>query len=395
MKKYQLRVCILLFLIEVLLTSCTKEKKTKQQDNCVLFLYGVDTYSEDYVLYSGGSNPRLFFDVATGTSGPYCFEPGCEHQRSVYSEQGELIQQGCPAYDYLELSVFPLGDFLYYYSSGCLYQADRKGNNRKLITRLSKPYERPAVCCYTEEALYISYSFSYEYTLEADNTGKSIWRAGKKKEKPEVGVLRIPYAGTGEEILYHSDEFYEMQIAEIAYHGGKVVFRVLGLDRPSEDFDLTAPDASDWITEERKHTFSEAYCYKTATGDLTQLWAPRQYTKSYFFENSYGFMDETGSMELYHYDGERIGEAENVLWEVFPSTHNIVGWDKNTLEGVMLSDETGKEMKRSPLTWEDFNLYAVAGDSYYGFVGNKQAYISANDFWAGKKEGIRLFPNQE
>ena len=380
------------------MTSCGKEQKPIQQDSSVssvLFLYGVDTYSEDYVLYSSGSNYRLFFDVETGTVGPYCFDPGCEHQKAVYSQQGELVRQGCPAYDYSELAVFLIEDSLYYYSSGCLYQADRKGNNRKLITRLSKPYERPDVCCYTEEALYISYSFSFEYTLEENSSGKPEWRAGKKKEKPEVGVLRIPYAGTGEEVIYHSDEFYEMQIAEIAYYDGKVVFRVLGLDRPSEDFDLLSPDASEFIAEERKHTFSSAYCYKTETGNLKQLWAPRQYFKSYFFEKSYGFMDEAGVLELYQYEGVQVAETEIALWEVFPSTHGVIGWDKNTLEGVMLSDETGKEMKRSSLTWEDFNLYCVVGDSYYGYVGNKKAYVSADDFWAGKKDGIRVFPDQE
>lgn len=388
---------ILMSCIVVLLSSCGRKAKLNQSSNEVLFRAGSETYMEDIAFYHpmGQDTPLYYFDVSTKTGGPFCLDPTCEHKKSVWSETGELIEQGCPAYDYSGMAVFLCGDYMYFFSSRCLYRADRQGNNRQIVTELSKPYEMPMACFYTDEALYISYSFTYEYYQIKNKDGEAEWRAGELREKPEVGLLRIPYSGEGEEVIYHTDERYEAQVSEIEYRDGNIIFFVSWMDRPSNYVDvINDPDWKEKVDEERKHTFIEAYKYTIASEDLKQLYEPRQYIASYYYSETYGFLDDYGNLDLYRYDGEKGPEPTIDFWRIYPSTQNIIGWDKEKHEGVMVSEKTGEVIKRSSLTWNDFNLYLAVGESYYGMVDEYMAYISAKDFWSGNKDGIIILPGQ-
>lgn len=345
----------------------------------------------------GSNKPLYYFDATTRTGGVFCFDPTCEHKRSVESATGELLEQGCPAYDYSGTAVFLSGDYLYFFYERCLWQADHQGNNRKIVTRLSKPYEVMETF-FTDEALYISYKFSYEYSLDGNKNGEPEWRAGELRDKPEAGLVRIPYSGTGEELIFRTDEYYEGMVAPVKLHDGKLFFTAYGMDRPSVFIDvINDPDYKERIAEERRHTFVSAYEYAIPTGEIMQLFEPRSNTKSYFFNNSYGFMDDSGMLELYRYNGEKTVESEIALTVIHPSTHDIIGRDMDN-HVVMLSEETGKVMKCSPFTWQNFNLDKVLGESCYGVTsvdGNwYMAYVSAEDFWAGNKEGIVILPGQ-
>ena len=399
MKKIHRIMLILMSCVVVIsVSSCGRKLKSGQMNREVLFWAGLETYMGNVALYrpNGQNRPLYYFDVTTKAGGVFCFDPTCEHKMPVRSEKGELIEQGCPAYDYSELAVYLTGDYMYYYSSNCLYRADRQGNNRKTITKLSKPYGIPMACCYTDEALYISYSFSYEYYKVEKEDGELEWRVGELREKPEIGLLRIPYSGEGEEEIYHTDEYYEATIGEIECCDGQIVFFLMWMDRPSNFVDMmNDPDWKAKADEERRHTFIEAYDYRIATGDLKQLFAPRQCIASFFFSETYGFLDDYGTLGLYRYDGEEAVKPEIGFWRIYPSTHDIIGWDYEKRGGVMVSEKTGKVIKESPLTWEDFNLYLAVGESYYGMVDNYKAYISAADFWAGNKDGIIILPGQQ
>ena len=37
----------------------------------------------------------------------------------------------------------------------------------------------------------------------------------------------------------------------------------------------------------------------------------------------------------------------------------------------------------------------VVGDSFYGHVGMQRGYISAEDFWAGDRDGIVCYPDDQ
>lgn len=385
-------------LLCMFLFGCGKKQKTEERERSeTLFRFGSETYTSDYVLYhpAGSSRPMYYYNAVDKEGGIFCFDSTCEHKESVWSEKGELIKQGCPAYDYSELAVYLTGDYMHYFSSNCLYRADRQGNNRKIITKLSKPYESPIVCCYTDEALYINYTFSYEYSLVENEDGDPVWRAGRLKEKPEAGILRIPYSGEGEKELYHTDSYYDAKIADIECRDGHIYFLVYGMDRPSSFVDMiNDPDWADKVAEEQKHTYIEAYDYEISSGEMKQLFAPRQFVGCFYFSETYGFLDNNGTLELYHYDGGKATQPEISFWNVYPSAHDIIGWDNEKHEGVMVSEKTGKVVKRSSFTWEDFNLYLAMDDGYYGMVGSDMAYISAKDFWAGNKAGIVLLPGQ-
>ena len=383
------RVCLLTVccLVCILFSSCGRKAEPDQPD------------MDDIMFYRpmGSNQPLHYFDAATRTGGVFCFDPTCEHKRLVESATGGLAEQGCPAYDYSGTAVFLSGDHLYFFCERCLWQADRQGYNRKIITRLSKPYEGTEAF-FTDEAMYISYIFTYEYSPVENENGEPEWRVGELREKPEAGLVRIPYSGEGEELIYCTDEYYEGMVAPVRYRDGRLYFAVYGMDRPSIFVDVVNdPDWKEKVAEERRHTYVAAYEYTVSTGEIKQLFAPRPNTKSYFFSNTFGFLDDSGTLELYRYNGEKTVESEIAFSVIHPSSYDIVGRDKDN-HVVMVSEETGKVMKRSPLAWQDFNLDKVIGESCYGTTsvgGNGYtAYISAEDFWKGNKDGILILPGQ-
>lgn len=374
-------------LVVILLSSCGRKEEPNQTDIDSIIFYRP----------MGSNKPLYFFDAANRTGGVFCFDPTCEHIKTVESATGELVEQGCPAYDYSGTAVFLSGDHLYFFYERCLWQADRQGYNRKIISRLSKPYEGTEAF-FTDEAMYISYIFTYEYSSVENGSGEPEWRVGELREKPEAGLLRIPYSGTGEELIYCTDENYEGTVVPVKYRDGQVYFAVYGMDQQGVFIDaVNDPDWKEKVAEERRHTYVAAYEYTVSTGEIKQLFAPRPNTKSYFFSNTYGFLDDSGTLELYRYNGEKTAESEIALSVIHPSTYDIVGRDKDNYV-VMMSEETGKVMKRSPFTWQDFNLDKVLGESCYGVTSVGEtwytAYISAEDFWEGNKEGIIILPGQ-
>lgn len=391
MRKNSILIIVVGVLLGTVLSSCGRKATPKQSDSG-------ETYMERVYFYkpSGSNRPLYFFDTSVEEGGPFCFDPACEHRMAVRTESGEVVEQGCPAYDYSDIGVFLSDDYMYFFVSPYLYRADRQGNNRKVIAKLTAPYEGPYAWCYTDEAFYMSYTLSYEYSMVEKDDGTAEWRAGKLREKPEAGLLRIPYSGEGEEVLYHTDEFYEGQIGEIKYHDQQICFVVYGMDRPSNFVDvINDPEWKEKVADEKNHTFIEAYDYEIATGNMKLLFEPRTYIANYYFSDTYGFLDDSGTLELHRYEGAKAPQPEVDFWRIYPSTHDIIGWDKEKHEGVKVSEETGEVLNQSPLTWEDFNLIRVIGSHYYGMVDTYMAYISEEDFWDGNKDGIIILPGQD
>ena len=397
MRRFHKLLIVVIGIVCIFLTACGKKKKSEEQANTnVLFPYDGATYSENYVLYqkSGQNSCLWFFDTATKSAGPYCFDPTCAHKRAVRDMNGNIIEEGCLAFE-IDRTPFPCGDYLYYYSEYPLrlYRTDRQGNNQEIIAEPDGPYGNIFQVYYTDEALYLGYNIEYEYTQVETNDGKKQWRAGELRDKREAGILRISYDGKTE-VIYRSDEYYTMLVAEFHYYDGKLRFLVMGEDRPHVNLDMSDPDFDEQLAEDRKHQVSEAYEYTISTGELKQTFHFQPYTVSYFFDEFYGVLDESNRLILYTYDGEKIAESEIAPMDVVISDQGIIGVDLTTYDYFMLDEKTGKVLKRTPLIWEDMSLFAVVGDSYYGYVQNSRAYISAEDYWAGNKDGIVIFPGE-
>lgn len=383
------------FLI-ILFVGCGNEKKDGQSNERVIFYRDGGTYAESYALFTNGG-PRCYYDVEHEYAGPYCFDPGCEHKRPVRNDAGEVIRQGCLAYDYTDEPVFLCGDYLYFISSYCLYRADRQGNERKKIVEFTAPYEIYGNnCYYTEEALYIAYSVSYEYSPVESNEGNSGLKVGKQKEKPETGVLRIPFIDGKEEVIFHSDEQYAMQIVEFWSYDGHLIFMVQSMDRPSNYVDYNADNWKELIEDERCHTFLEVYDYCESTGEIKRIVEPRSNIGIYFFSKVFGIIEEEpGHLELFRYSGEKVGITEESLFFGVASDKGIIGWSNDTHEWILLDELSGKVMKRSPITRQEFSLSVVVGESCYGYVldseGNYvRAWISFNDLWEGNRKGMKI-----
>lgn len=398
MKRFLKTMGIFLCLLICFISGCNKNTREEISSNRVIFFRDGGTYSESYALFTN-SGPRCYYDVESGNEGPYCFEAGCEHKRSVHNDNDEVIQQGCLAYDYTDYPIFLCGDYLYFFSSRSLYRADRKGNNREKLAELTSPYELNGACCYyTQEAFYIAYTMSYEYSLVENSDGVSGWRVGARREKPESGVLRIPFSGSKEEVIYHSDKQYEMQVVEFWSYDGHVLFMLQSMDRPGNFVDLKEDNWQELVEEERRHTFLEVYDYSVSSGEVKRLVEPRSNIGIYFFSEVYGIAEkEPGSLELFNYNGDRVALTEGTQRFGISSDRGIFGWDNDTGEGVMLDEKNGKIVKRSPFTINDFSISVIVGKSCFGYVYDSEgnyvrAWISTDDFWTGNKSGIRVFP---
>ena len=365
------------------------------QGEGVVFYRG-NTYTAENMFYLDNPGLKKIFDVESHQTMPYCFDPGCEHRHEKRSLDGtEVLEEGCPAYDYTEHSVFIYEEHLYFFDDGCLYQADLAGVNRKEISRLSKPYTIiQGDCYYTDEAMYVPYILYYDLILYKKD-GKEEWLPGERKEKQEAGVLRIPYSGEGESVIFRSNEYYDMQVVSLWRHDGCICFQVIGRDCPFSVIQEEAGD--DWqatMNVDLQHSFTEAYDYVIETGEIRSFaYEKPSHGGFYFFRDVYGVIQDSGKLELHRYSGELTAETE-VPFSGVISDQYLIGYNMENSKGVLLNQENGKVVKTSPLTWDDFLIEVVVGDSYYGSVTSdktKNAYISANDYWEGNKSGIVVF----
>ncbi|MBR7019460.1 MAG: hypothetical protein IKI15_00205 [Lachnospiraceae bacterium] len=368
-------------------------------DGRIVFFRDDATYTEDYVLFSNSDMGIWYFDVTTGQSGRYCFDPTCEHKHAVYSPDGKtLLEEGCFSHE-LASWPFPCGEYIYYYHYGPSYLArtDRTGNNREILWEPQRPYGPPACIYFTDEAVYIAYQNSYEYKLVEGSNGETVWVSGNLKEKLEVGVVRVPYSGGKEEVIFRSDEYYNMGIYEFEYYNGKLRFLIGGMDRPANnDIDLMQ-DPEVWqplVEEERQHTLTIAYEYTITTGAIRKIFELKPYTGSYFLQESYCTVDGDFKLSLYSYDGAKLWEAANPM-DVVVSDHGLIAVDMKSNQYSLLDEKTGAVLKTSPFTWDDFRMDVVVGDSFYGHVGMQRGYISAEDFWAGDRDGIVCYPDDQ
>ena len=351
-----------------------------------------DTFTEEYRIYNDtyhGQVIKMIFDVRTGRTVPFCFDVACEHIPSDYKDEDD--KSSCVAYDFGVFPIYLNKQCLYYIQSDGLYSANLQGENRKLITQFQKPYSISS-CIYTDEAAYIAYTIPYDILSSGEGKNKQ-WFSGQAKEKPEAGVLRVPYSGEAEEVIYASDEYYDMQIAELWYHNGNVSFQVIGLERPSK-FTLCAPESEEWksmVEEERKHTIVEALNYSVVNKSVSSLYRKQTYCTIYFFSDVYGILTDNMTLELYRYNGEFVAETEISLYNIYRSDHGIYACEWGTRDYVLLSQDNGKELKRE-FKIKDFVITAIVGKSIYGVSSVTEeyvpAYISEDDFWNGNTEGM-------
>lgn len=402
--KRKLLYVLILCLLCITICSCGKKHRNEKSEEVIqgegVIFYRGDTYTEESLIFDSHTDSSVLksvFNTESHQSMPYCFDSGCEHHPDKMSLDGtEVLEEGCPAYDYSQQSVFIHGEHMYFFMDRCLYRADLTGMNRQLICSLTKPYtmSERGDCIYTDEALYIPYVLCNELILKTDGSAEE-WVLGEKKEKQEAGLLRIPFSGEEEKVIFHSDEYYDMQVVNIWRHDGCICFQVIGRDCPysiiqkeaGDDFDLQA-----LMTVDLSHSFTEAYDYVVKTGEIKSIaYEKPTHGGFYFFSDVYGIIQDSGKLELHRYSGEMTAETEIPFSGVI-SDRYVIGYNADNHKGVLLNQEDGKVIKTSPLTWEDFLLEVVVGDSFFGHVGLTRAYLSAEDYWSGNTEGIVLIP---
>lgn len=387
------------------LTSCGRQEKEPEdvlKTDAVVFFRDGGSYTEQYAVYTkDGKSPNLwYFDVTTKQSVPYCFDPSCDHRRAERDLDGNIISKGCISYE-LGSPLFINEGSVFYYSDSenCIYRTDLSGNNRKAVARLSRPYGYTSAVYFTENEAFLSYNMTCEYKQVGEGS-KTEWIVDKVKEMPEIGVIRVPLDGSGEEVLFRSDEYYEMQVCEFHCFDGRLHFVMVGKDRPT-DYEKFGDDFQALMEDDLKHTVEEGFEYTTSTNELRKLFFYSTYVPTYFFDKGYGILNDADKLEIYHYDGEKVAESEIDRMDLIENTrlpnHEIIGRKTDTGEFFLMNPENGEILKKASL--KGFVLNAAVGNSYYGIIDGTDGqgilvYISAADFWNGNEKGIVPFSKE-
>ena len=142
-------------------------------------MHGASFLTKDYALYHDHHGRLQIFDVATKQDLVYCFDPGCEHKETKRSMTGEILEQGCIAYEISRFPVMIKEDHLYFLNySNEICVSDRQGENRKVIAKIPGYILEPYNVYFSEQAIFVDYSTQYDMTEVKDNNGESRWIMG-------------------------------------------------------------------------------------------------------------------------------------------------------------------------------------------------------------------------
>ena len=414
-KQLLLRTIVLIALL--LFTGCGKNsgKKEEEQQEQVVKTgshevvycdehFGQATLTEDAAYFHATQNYRgqiRLFSAETKTDIPYCFDPGCEHKPSKISGEGKVLEPGCISFEFSSYPLCVTENACYFLDDdGCLWRADQQGSSRKLICRVSDYLRVPSDVFFGDDSVFLIYYNQYEWIEVKDENGDNRLVIGEQRDKPESGLVRISLE-TGEETVIFRDEGYNASLFHYDVYGDHVYFSFVYQDIPyvspyqGEDFDPSDPNASlsvDWAAENEKYTghrFIDIYDYDIRTKELRTVLFKQHGGNAFFARDCFIKDDDrTGEYELYRYTGEFIRKLPYAAFPRVPHYNGdglLTGGEKPG-EYCLVDIETGEILRKTILP-VGFTLYAVVGESCYGYYdGGKKmhaVWLSLTDFWNG------------
>ena len=379
-------------------------------------IHGDSFLTKDYALYHDHHGRLQIFDVATKQDLVYCFDPGCEHKETKRSMTGEILEQGCIAYEISRFPVMIKEDHLYFLNySNEICVSDRQGENRKVIAKIPGYILEPYNVYFSEQAIFVDYSTQYDMTEVKDNNGESRWIMGGTKQKRTGGVVSVDL-DTGKVTEIFRREDHSAYVAKGVVCGEHVYIGYSYNDLPYVspirevngipldvnkgiplDEILNGMTLEEYVAELPKHAWTDIYDYNTATGEI-KLFMEHQQDFSLFFRDDFYAYNKAGENgAFYRYNGEKILQLDFSIKGAFRTDKGFVFCDVIEQEEYWLfDDETGEVVKKVKIPFAKFLPSCFIGDCVYGLIdGSTFGYLSADDFWNGRPENAIKFAMDE
>lgn len=412
----RIRLLTGLLLLAVLTASCGKktsapgsEGKSGKKDaegvsngkEEAFYSYKRSFVTEDYALYHNNNGRLQIFDADSKTDIVYCFDAGCEHRQAKRDLiTNEIIQKGCIAYEISPDCVMLREDgMVFFQDSGQVIQADRQGENRKVIATV--PFYKLGFreVFYSADTLFISYYTDNRFEEIKDVNGQSQWiNTGELSETRECGIYCVNLSdGTVKELF--KAVTYNAMISNADIWDGHLYFKYFYLDIPAigpnlETYgrDVEIPEgltAENYWEEMPKHYWMDIYDYNITTGELRPILRNCREGTLEFCRGFFAVAETDGTTGLYRYSGERFRELPFRIGKGIRSDSGLVCCDEKAMDEYLLIDEnTGEILKRAKISSNSFLAGVIIGESVYGSLtipgkGMGLSYISVEDFWNG------------
>lgn len=385
------------------------DSEEEKEDTVFVCNYGLGSgfFTEDYALYHSNQYRLQIFDVASKADIPYCFDAACEHNRTKRSRTGEIIEEGCIAYEFSNASVMLLDDSCYFVQdNGEVYVSDQRGENRRLIGRIPDYILSKDFVCFSENELFVTYFNDYEMTEIKDDKGESSWIAGRVKDESTVGIVMLDLSSGSCKEIFH-EEAYNARISLYDVRGKHLYFQYFYLDIPfvsQEDLENNDPSgdipggltAENYWEEMPKHEWMDIYDYDIGTGELNCILSRVRYGETVFCKDFFA-VAENGTTALYRYNGECFRRLDFQMERTVRTDSGLVFDDVNEREVYRMIDEnTGEVIKQSYIPYSEMLPSIMIGGSCYGLVdGWATGYISTEDFWTGNYDNAIPFQVRE
>ena len=354
--------------------------------------------TENYVLYHANDFQVRLFDVASMTDIAFCFDPSCEHIQEKRSRTGELLEEGCVAYNYSSYPVMFLEEKCYFLNNetGEVICSDRQGENRKVIGKIPQ-YILPQSVFFAKDTIFVTYANSYEMIETKGKNGETQWIVGNPKPKRTCGIVMVDLK-TGEYRELQEIEEYSALIIEYDVRGDHLYYQLNYSDIPYIDPELETEDPSlipegmtveNYWEELPKHMWMDIYDYTISTGELRAVKQHMHYDSTVFCKDFFA-VAEGNVTGLYRYSGERFRELDFPMTNGVRSDSGLVCRKGDNF--VMIDENTGDIVKTSPIPADEFIPRAIIGSSCYGTYRSKTpGYLSAEDYWSGAIDRVVVF----
>ncbi|MBO4478458.1 MAG: hypothetical protein J5757_09065, partial [Lachnospiraceae bacterium] len=354
---------------------------------------GTGFLTEDYVLYHDYDGRLRIFDVANKKDLIYCFDPGCEHKKSLE------IEAGCISYNFTSMTVAILKEKMYFLDyNGDVVCSDLQGKNRRVIGNYPS-YIPGRNFSFSEKDMFSTYFTSYEVLEVEDNIGEPQWIFGERKDKDTAGVVRVNLS-SGKATEIFQGEGYNARVFYTGIRGEHLYFAYVYSEIP-----YMSPDGQTWVeipdelkklsveeylAEFNRRYHMDIYDYDIRSDELSMIIKSVRPAQVSFYQSNFAICDiEYNKTILYRYTGEQIRELNGVqVLSNYSDTHPVVLCDG---EIQMIDENTGEVLKRLDATKPGV-LYPkdFIGKSCYGYTIEEGVmryfYISAQDYWNGEFE---------
>lgn len=365
---------------------------TKPEKMCYGWNSELSVFGEEYALYHTKNGQLQFFDTASGTFVPYCFDPTCEHMqaRTVVGADGAIkTEGGCISYELT--GVFSLREMgSYYFSMPSLYRADREGRNREEIATITDDTKYAMIMqeYYTSEEYFGVWWLLYDIIKSKNVNGEEEWVMKNPLEERIVGITRISLTdGTVKEV-FRLSKGYSRDIIDMRVYDGHLYFTISYLDVPYQEIAayISYDDMSQYVLQQMRHTWSALYDYNLSTDSLTEVYCRQECSSVNLFNGFYAYQnaEEEGKVKVFSMNGDLICELRLPGDIQLPKSNSdrylYYQYYENGRYTYGMYDVYNRELLHE-IDSESFGtLQYVVGEGFY-LWHNKSMYIRATDFW--------------